>query len=410
MLELAIKAGADNNVTTNLALVDNTNGSPAIDLTETDFDIIYIRERADAVKADATALTNDDDAHADNKIKEIDDAADHEIGVYRVDWPDAAFATGVDFVTLVLKHANIRPVAINVQLLSVPAEVITNNDKTGYTLTNLTDDSAGKLDDILDGTGGTGIKVSTIEVTSTTTLTGNVSLGGTLGVTGTTTFTGAVALPAGLTTDITGSISSCAAATVAAIDDINFSATMLASLNTACDTVTVTAIGDNVITAASTHSDYIAEINATVDTALTDIGLDHIFSASIAGTDVTDNSFAAKLVSKQTTADWDDYHPTTDSLQAIRDRGDTSWITSSVQNAGAGAITFTYTLTSSVDGTPIADADIWVTSDEAGKVVVASGRTDQNGQVTMYLDAGNSYFWRQKTGWNFSNPDLEVVA
>lgn len=78
--------------------------------------------------------------------------------------------------------------------------------------------------------------------------------------------------------------------------------------------------------------------------------------------------------------------------------------------AGMGAVTFTYTLSNSVDGTPIADADIWITSDAAGTNVLASGQTNQLGQVTFYLDAGTVYVWRQKSGWNFANPDTEVVA
>lgn len=78
---------------------------------------------------------------------------------------------------------------------------------------------------------------------------------------------------------------------------------------------------------------------------------------------------------------------------------------------GAGAIEFTYTLTSSVDGTAIADADVWATSDAAGNTVLASGHTDSAGQVTFYLDAGTVYIWRQKSGWNFATqPDTEVVA
>jgi len=78
--------------------------------------------------------------------------------------------------------------------------------------------------------------------------------------------------------------------------------------------------------------------------------------------------------------------------------------------AGSGAITFTYTLTSSVDGSGISDADVWVTSDLAGNNVLASGTTDASGQVTFYLDAGTVYVWRQKSGWNFTNPDAETVA
>ncbi len=80
--------------------------------------------------------------------------------------------------------------------------------------------------------------------------------------------------------------------------------------------------------------------------------------------------------------------------------------------AGAGATEWTYTLTSTVaPNNPIADADVWVTSDEAGNNVIASGTTDANGVVTFYLDDGSTvYVWRQKSGWNFTNPDTEVVS
>ena len=70
-----------------------------------------------------------------------------------------------------------------------------------------------------------------------------------------------------------------------------------------------------------------ADVNAEVDAALVDIGLDHLLAASVTGTDVTDNSIIAKLVSKSATADWDSYTNTTDALEAIRDRGDTAWTT-----------------------------------------------------------------------------------
>jgi hypothetical protein len=78
--------------------------------------------------------------------------------------------------------------------------------------------------------------------------------------------------------------------------------------------------------------------------------------------------------------------------------------------AGSGAISFTYTLTSAVDGSPIVDADVWVTSDQAGNNLLASGRTNSNGQVTFQLDPGTVYVWRQKPGWNFINPDVEIVG
>ena len=85
-------------------------------------------------------------------------------------------------------------------------------------------------------------------------------------------------------------------------------------------------------------------------------------------------------------------------------------IAAAVHLAGAGAITFTYTLTLAADSSAIADADVWVTSDEAGNTLVASGETDENGQVVFYLDAGTYYVWRQKAGYNFTNPDTETVS
>jgi len=64
-----------------------------------------------------------------------------------------------------------------------------------------------------------------------------------------------------------------------------------------------------------------------VDTRLAAIGLDHLLSTSVAGADVADNSVVARLASKAATADWDTFNNTTDSLEALRDRGDAAWST-----------------------------------------------------------------------------------
>jgi hypothetical protein len=78
--------------------------------------------------------------------------------------------------------------------------------------------------------------------------------------------------------------------------------------------------------------------------------------------------------------------------------------------AGAGAITWPYTLTDSDTGAPIDGAEVWVTTDLAGANIIASGVTDAYGVVTFTLDAGVVYVWRKKAGYNFVNPDTEVVA
>lgn len=132
----------------------------------------------------------------------------------------------------------------------------------------------------------------------------------------------------------------------------------------------VGAMAANVITASATATDYLNEINAEVDTALADIGLDHLVGASVAGTDVVDNSIFARLVSASATADWDDFVQTTDSLQAIRDRGDTDWITAtgfstltaadvnSEVDTALADIGLDHLLSASVAGTDITDDSI----------------------------------------------------
>lgn len=78
---------------------------------------------------------------------------------------------------------------------------------------------------------------------------------------------------------------------------------------------------------------------------------------------------------------------------------------------GSGGTSWTYTVTDADSGLPIADAEVWISTDSAGSNVIAGTlRTDANGEATFMLDAGTYYVWTQKTGYNFSNPDMEVVS
>lgn len=78
--------------------------------------------------------------------------------------------------------------------------------------------------------------------------------------------------------------------------------------------------------------------------------------------------------------------------------------------AGAGTILHTYTVTDSGDGSPIDGVEVWVSTDAAGVNVVASGYTNSSGVFSVMLDAGTYYFWRKRSGYNFTNPDTETVA
>ena len=81
-------------------------------------------------------------------------------------------------------------------------------------------------------------------------------------------------------------------------------------------------------TSSPTFMDYDAKLmyvatsttnQADVNAALVALQLDHMFNQAVVGADVTDNSYAAYLVSKSATADFDSFDNETDAVEAIRD-------------------------------------------------------------------------------------------
>ena len=78
------------------------------------------------------------------------------------------------------------------------------------------------------------------------------------------------------------------------------------------------------------------------------------------------------------------------------------------------ALEFTYTVDDGTD--PIDGAQVWITTDLAGNDTIWNGVTDSlgaardiNGRLP-FLDPGTYYFWVQKSGYSFTNPDTEVVS
>ena len=96
-------------VTVYFKLVDDTTGSAKSGLTITAIDATYVRTRRAAVKNDLTAAASADSAHADNTAFEVDST--NAPGLYRVDFPDAAFANSSDVsqVVLITTHASCEP-------------------------------------------------------------------------------------------------------------------------------------------------------------------------------------------------------------------------------------------------------------------------------------------------------------
>jgi len=119
-----VKVGSTN-VTTYFQLRNVADGTDATGKTITAFDLQYVRSGiAPVAKVDATALAAADSAHADNKMIEVDST--DTPGLYRVDWPDAAFATGVREVALTVKHTDIQTATLRVTL-DPPVNVVSVN-------------------------------------------------------------------------------------------------------------------------------------------------------------------------------------------------------------------------------------------------------------------------------------------
>ena len=100
-----IVTGGSTDITTYFAMRLAATGADATGLTIADFDLQYVRTRtAPVAKVDAIALAATDTAHTDNRGIEID--ATDQPGLYRFDWPDAAFAAGGKEVILSVKHTS----------------------------------------------------------------------------------------------------------------------------------------------------------------------------------------------------------------------------------------------------------------------------------------------------------------
>ena len=125
-------------------------------------------------------------------------------------------------------------------------------------------------------------------------------------------------------------------------------------------------------------------------------------------TETEDGYYLFDLTQEETNADVLDIYPESSSSNA-QVIGCPAAIYTISTAAGAGAVSWTI-LTNDGGGSPIDGCEVWVSTDEAGSNVVASGTTDASGEVDFMLDAGDYYVWRQHGGYTFSNPQSMTVA
>lgn len=77
---------------------------------------------------------------------------------------------------------------------------------------------------------------------------------------------------------------------------------------------------------------------------------------------------------------------------------------------GSGALSCMWTQKDD-GGNPMDNCQVWITTDEAGANVVAGSLlTNSSGEATFMLDAGTYYVWREKGGYNFTNPQSWTVS
>lgn len=164
------------NIITYFKLVDPSTGVPETALTIANLDATYVRDGASAVKNDLSTpggytVTS---AHTDNAAIVVD--ATNAPGLYRVDWPDAAFVAGVSRVQLCINGAAIDPAYIEVELMTPVAEytiatvsgavgsVVGNVAQTGDSYAVVTNVTYGlsAIENLVDDIGASGAGLTSI--------------------------------------------------------------------------------------------------------------------------------------------------------------------------------------------------------------------------------------------------------
>jgi hypothetical protein len=143
------------------------------------------------------------------------------------------------------------------------------------------------------------------------------------------------------------------------------------------------------------------------------IGRRGLYGYLLTGADLLTYDYVATAITATSTVDLQEipalwtYWSLDLSPQLSTAHGAGSWLTG---GAGSGSVIWNYYVTNSIGGTPIPEVEVTVYSNSSLTAVIATGITDSFGLVTFYLDPGTYYFVSRKSGYNFVNPDIEIVA
>lgn len=345
--------------------LDVTDGfTPELSLTTTNCHITMILDDDDGTAAN---LIIDADATASGGDNDMVHITDDNAGFYDLELTAAQTNYNGRVRLAITDTANHRPVVHEFAILPATTydALITNaagaanglliaGSNAATTFATLTVSGAATLNSLI--------------VSTTTTLTGNVTLSGTLGVSAVTFASLAVtgALSVGTTTTLTGAVTLTAGITANAITG---------TLATVTNLTNLPAITTGWLTAAGIHADAVTEIQSGLATAA-------------AMPSAADNAAEVDTV-----------------LTAAHGVG--SWV--STGTAGAGAVSTTVTIQSG--GVGLAGVELWVTDITDVTTIAGTLLTDSSGDATFLLDAGTYHLWKHKPGYNFTtNPETLIVV
>lgn len=311
-------------VITYVKLIDSTAGTPETAYTITDLDLTFVRDQAAASKTDATALGGVTSAFSANKAIEVDST--NAPGLYRVDWPDSAFSTGVKRVQLVVNGSGLDPAVMEAELITVD---LWDTVRAGLTaLPNAAADAAGGL--AISDAGGLDLDsklANTNEVTAArmAALTDWIN-GGRLdllfdAILDDTSASGVVLADNAITS------AKYDESTAFAVTSADTGATQIARVGADSDTLEtlsdqMDAIGTSgaSLTAIPWNAAWDAEVQSEVEDALVANNLDHLAKTATAAADMTtevaDNTILSRVLSN---GDTSAFVPSTDGLQPFRD-------------------------------------------------------------------------------------------
>lgn len=301
--------------------------------------------RQGAARVDFTLVTQTvAGAHTDGGFVLVDDT--NMPGDYRLDVPDAAFATGVDYVVIQLVAAAANNTVMRPLLIDLTDVDLRDSVRGGMTaLPNAAAEAAGGL--YTRGTGAGQINQPTngqidsnvvamaANVLTAAAIASNAISAAKIASNAFTSAkfaTGAIGADAIAADAIGASEFSQAAAdkvwSSATRTLTAFSTTLALSIWHVLESAVVTAstmglkVKNNLDVVVSTRATP-AQVNTEVDTALADVNLDHLIGTATGIPAVPAGTFFDQMFDDGTAT----FNRTTDSLQAIRDRGDAAWTT-----------------------------------------------------------------------------------